>query len=233
MDDAEWFASADAVAMLRSLFPLPGPHSTHDNTRLVRLYLAACCRRQWPFLPWACRRMVELAELHADNAVPAPLIEPLAPLAVSLPGYAEPPVDWNELTGAVRWQVGDSRDDPPKPFRSAEHWEQTARLIAFLYYRELPPFQQVRAAYHHADFVRDLFSPTLRSVPFGPRWRSDAAVALAETMYATNTFDRMSILADALEEAGCDESTVLHRCRDDAVPHVRGCWVVDLLLGKN
>lgn len=42
---------------------------------------------------------------------------------------------------------------------------------------------------------------------------------------------QLAILADALEDAGCDNADILDHCRSDG-PHVRGCWVVDLLLGK-
>ncbi|OWK45372.1 hypothetical protein FRUB_01703 [Fimbriiglobus ruber] len=56
-------------------------------------------------------------------------------------------------------------------------------------------------------------------------------VALACGIYQERAFDRMPILADALQDAGCDSDDILAHCRGDG-PHVRGCWVVDLLLGK-
>ncbi len=55
--------------------------------------------------------------------------------------------------------------------------------------------------------------------------------ALAEAVYEERAFDRLPILADALEDAGCSDSAVLNHCRQPGV-HVRGCWVVDLLLGR-
>jgi hypothetical protein len=55
--------------------------------------------------------------------------------------------------------------------------------------------------------------------------------ALAEAIYADRAFDRMPVLADALEEAGCSDDQILSHCRGEG-PHVRGCWVVDLVLGK-
>jgi len=51
-------------------------------------------------------------------------------------------------------------------------------------------------------------------------------------MYESRDFAPMPVLADALEEAGCDDAAVLAHCRDPQAPHVRGCWVVDLVLGK-
>ncbi|MBP3956251.1 hypothetical protein J8F10_13255 [Gemmata sp. G18] len=71
-----------------------------------------------------------------------------------------------------------------------------------------------------------------RPVPFSPSWRTSTAVALAAQMYESREFGAMPILADALQDAGCDNADVLSHCRDAGAPHVRGCWVVDLLLGK-
>jgi hypothetical protein len=51
-------------------------------------------------------------------------------------------------------------------------------------------------------------------------------------MYDSREFSAMPILADALQDAGCDNDEVLSHCRDPNADHVRGCWVVDLVLGK-
>jgi len=57
-------------------------------------------------------------------------------------------------------------------------------------------------------------------------------VSLARTMYEAREFGAMPILADALQDAGCDNDDILSHCRDANQVHVRGCWVVDLVLGK-
>jgi hypothetical protein len=62
-------------------------------------------------------------------------------------------------------------------------------------------------------------------------WNDGAVVKLAESIYTERAFDRLPILADALEDAGCTDAAVLDHCRGPG-PHVRGCWVVDLVLGK-
>jgi hypothetical protein len=80
--------------------------------------------------------------------------------------------------------------------------------------------------------LRDIFGNPFRPVSFSPEWRTDTAVALARTMYESRDFSAMPILADALQEAGCDGDAVLTHCRDTGQVHVRGCWVVDLVLGK-
>ncbi|MBP3958436.1 hypothetical protein J8F10_24575 [Gemmata sp. G18] len=80
--------------------------------------------------------------------------------------------------------------------------------------------------------MRDIFGPlSFRSVIFSPSWRTSTAVALASQMYESRDFSAMPILADALQDAGCDSAEVLDHCRGLG-PHVRGCWVVDLVLGK-
>ncbi|MBP3958538.1 hypothetical protein J8F10_25090 [Gemmata sp. G18] len=76
-----------------------------------------------------------------------------------------------------------------------------------------------------------MFGNPFRTVAFDPAWRTSDVVALAEGIYADHAFDRMPILADALQDAGCDNANVLMHCREGSV-HARGCWVVDLILGK-
>lgn len=68
-------------------------------------------------------------------------------------------------------------------------------------------------------------------VALAPEWRTETAVAIARGMCASGDFGAMPVLADALEDAGCDDYTLLDHCRGPC-PHVRGCWVVDLVLGK-
>jgi hypothetical protein len=71
-----------------------------------------------------------------------------------------------------------------------------------------------------------------RPIAFNPAWRTDTALSLANQMYDSRDFGAMPILADALQDAGCEDGAILQHCRDAKQPHVRGCWVVDLVLGK-
>jgi hypothetical protein len=64
------------------------------------------------------------------------------------------------------------------------------------------------------------------------QWGTDTVVTLAAQMYESRDFGAMPILADALQDAGCDSEEMLNHCRDEKATHVRGCWVVDLVLGK-
>jgi hypothetical protein len=79
--------------------------------------------------------------------------------------------------------------------------------------------------------MREFFNPQWGPLPSQAAWRTDTVVALARQMYDSRDFRAMPILADALQDAGCDNDEVLNHCRAGAV-HFRGCWVVDLVLGK-
>ncbi|MFO0824519.1 MAG: hypothetical protein U0792_15615 [Gemmataceae bacterium] len=84
-----------------------------------------------------------------------------------------------------------------------------------------------------AQLIREIFGNPFRPVVFAPEWRSDTALSLAKHIYETRDFAQMPILADALQDAGCDNADILSHCRDANQVHVRGCWVVDLVLGKS
>jgi hypothetical protein len=64
-----------------------------------------------------------------------------------------------------------------------------------------------------------------------PRWVSDDVARLATVVYDSCDFSRLPELADALEDAGCADADLLAHCRGRG-PHVRGCWAVDLVFGK-
>jgi hypothetical protein len=81
------------------------------------------------------------------------------------------------------------------------------------------------------QMLRDLFGNPFRSVALAPVWLTSRVVALAQAIHDERAFDRLPVLADALEEAGCHDEHILGHCRGPG-PHVRGCWLVDLILGK-
>ena len=108
----------------------------------------------------------------------------------------------------------------------------------FLIDRDLEVMEAERlalmAAFSNTQCVllREIFGNPFQPVAFDPAWRTDTAVSLARQMYESREFSAMPILADALQDAGCENSDILNHCRDANATHVRGCWVVDLLLGK-
>lgn len=79
--------------------------------------------------------------------------------------------------------------------------------------------------------IRDIFGNPFRPISFDPSWRTETAFTLVRQMNDSRDFSAMPILADALQDAGCDNEDILTHCREPG-EHVRGCWVVDLVLGR-
>jgi hypothetical protein len=80
--------------------------------------------------------------------------------------------------------------------------------------------------------ILDIIGNPFRPLTLDLAWQTSTAVLLARGMYESRDFSAMPILADALQDAGCDNDDVLGHCRVPG-PHVRGCWVIDLVLGKS
>jgi hypothetical protein len=79
--------------------------------------------------------------------------------------------------------------------------------------------------------LREMFGNPFRPLTLNPSWLTSTVLALAQQIYDSRDFSPMPILADALQDAGCDNEDILNHCRHPG-EHVRGCFVVDLLLGK-
>jgi hypothetical protein len=79
--------------------------------------------------------------------------------------------------------------------------------------------------------LRDIFGIPFRPVTVDPSWLTCDVVRLAQAIYHDRGFNRLPALVDTLERAGCTNADILAHCREPG-PHVWGCWVVDLLLGK-
>jgi hypothetical protein len=90
----------------------------------------------------------------------------------------------------------------------------------------------------YCQLLREVFGNPFRRFTPDPTWLSATLVSLAEAAYADRPLpdghldsSRLPVLADALEDAGCNNAEILAHCRGPG-PHVRGCWIVDLLLGN-
>ncbi|MCE9568372.1 MAG: hypothetical protein K8U57_40750 [Planctomycetes bacterium] len=79
--------------------------------------------------------------------------------------------------------------------------------------------------------MRDIFGNPFRPVALDQSWLTSTVVAIAQGLYESRDFSPMPILADALQDADCENCDVLNHCRQLG-EHVRGCWVIDALLGK-
>ncbi len=108
----------------------------------------------------------------------------------------------------------------------------------------LRPFPFYGSEPREEDLLRDVFGNPFAPIPvIDPAWLTSTVTALAKGIYEERAFDRMPILADALQDAGCTDEAILTHCRGSGPlggmgaippcnPHIRGCWVIDLLLGK-
>jgi hypothetical protein len=210
MTEAEWRASESPVAMLNHL-------RVETFSRRAVLYALAVCGRRPELTTGPLRRWVAVAERVAD-----------APGRDAFVGVQLPAED-AACRLAERGRPG-----------TRGHYAGVADAVAgswrsFLGECDLPnptPPGEVEAARRaNAALVRDIFGNPFRPVAFAPEWRTDTAVTLARQMYDARDFSAMPILADALQDAGCDSDDILDHCRGPG-PHVRGCWVCDLVLGK-
>ena len=206
------------------------------SRRKLRLFASGCCReRLWPLLTdKRSRQAVEVAERYADGAADWPALR-AAHAAACAAGEAirrthvpRPAADFSVTVAANAAQAA----------AMTAHRQSGARGVAGLvfstvYYgvglNDEARRDAERAA--HLELVRCVFGDTLRPVAFDPAWRTPAAVALARTAYEERRFQELPLLADALEEAGCTDEAILEHCCNPG-PHIRGCWAVDLVLGK-
>lgn len=232
MTEAEWFASVDPDPMVAAFTAVATP-------RKLRLFAAACCRRIWgAMLDPRARRAVEVAEQFADGQVkPRALASAhrAAAAAFEDSGYAEDDPDADSAT--VEWASRAAEHaSAADPWDALDAMAQAAWVVANGDYEGRPAgngSELLEAAERaaQAGLVRDVFGNPFRPVAFDQVWRFPAAVVLASAVYESRAFDRMPALATTLEQGGCRVPELLAHCREPG-PHVRGCWVVDLVLGR-
>jgi hypothetical protein len=223
MRQVEWLTSSDPVRMLAGHRKL-----TKLSVRKARLFCVACCRYVAHHM-WAeaSRLAMEVAERYADGEATAEeaetAYEDVFRASASVFGRYRSSWDYDVLDEPDRAMVlantcaMDSCDSYP----DADSASRSAAEIA----------QIDRTIHPQPELLRCIFGNPFRPVGFDPAWRTSTAVGLADAIYADRAFDRLPILADALQDAGCEDAAILGHCRGDG-PHVRGCWVVDLVLGK-
>lgn len=218
MTEAEWLECANPPAMLSFLVLRSG---RNVSDRKLRLFGCACCRLIWHPPP---DEKVQGFLVAVENHPAGPNGEPeLWPLIAASKGLDK---NWG----------------PTQAWRAIEH-------LGWSYYRDVPFQSAITVGLEvagrmrdqgvsvevvrdvHSSLVRDIFTSPFRPVTLDPAWLTPAVRSLAQTTYDDRAFDTLPILGDALEEAGCTNPDILEHCRGPG-KHVLGCWVLDLLLGK-
>src|SRR5687768_13740514 len=148
----------------------------------------------------------------------------LVEIVTALEQFADGHLSFEQLR-ATHERLYTNRYPPPHrwPPRTAIRWVVSAEALAA---------DRIEERMGQTALLKDVFGNPFRPVTFDPSWRTTTAVQLAGQMYEAREFAAMPILADALQDAGCEDAGVLGHCRDPQQVHVRGCWVVDLVLGK-
>jgi hypothetical protein len=208
MTEAEWLAATDPSAMLESLLG-------NSSDRKLRLFNCYCCRRLSSAVRgYMDRAVLEAAEHFAEVNISSEEMEAKRDMwydfhhPYPLPGTWQRALDLTTMTDS----------------------QIRIRLIAATV--ALSSSDQKNEAAVQANLLRELFGPfPFSPVILNPSWLTSTVLALARGIYQEKAFDRMPILADALQDAGCDNEEILNHCRQQG-EHVRGCWVVDLLLNK-
>jgi hypothetical protein len=245
---ADWLDSVSVSELHYHLCGLPA--------RKLHLLTAALLRRVWDRLPFHTRIAVEATEKFADGRMTAHELARLrsTDLLESCEGL------WLGADGSEQDEqlIGMGCLDCPWCDRVAAEYECRAAdkgyaLDGVRAAVDQPAWSAVRAALHAREIVawgaagegdvtdgkgegraqhevlREIVGPGAPD-PRWPQWRTSDVLALGRAVHRDQVYDGMPILADALQDAGCDDEMVLAHCRE-GTGHVRGCWVVDLAMG--
>jgi hypothetical protein len=246
MDEQEWWASDDPTSLLQWL-----QDSKQLNDRKSRLFGVACCRRVWHLLrDERSRRAVEVAEQAADGQCGQEEIMAAWGPAWNAANEAheramEAEMEAETNSEDASWDVESAAVAAGNALAGAVLATADSVLAAVCNAADSAlgavrnatgaVNEDLRAAEqgHQAAAVRDLVGPLpFRSVRIDPAWRTPVVLALATSIYDERRFEDLPVLADALEESGCSDIEILAHCRSQQQPHARGCWCLDLLLGR-
>jgi len=222
---------------------------TRESGRKLRLFALACCERVADLIAdQRSRAAILFAERCVEVGVARRKGRPDALRAAELVCM--------EYENA-RWRVSDEREKArllvasnaaraakatlePDAWLSAD-WASgfaaNARAWEWIISHEpdtLPEFNQVAKHPEEQEqilLLRDIVGNPFRPVTAAPSWLTPTVIDIANNVYESRDFSPMPILADALQDAGCDNEEVLNHCRGPG-PHLRGCWVVDAVLNK-
>jgi hypothetical protein len=252
--EKQWLRCANAQRMLGYF------QARRFSSRKLRLFAVACCSRLAARLgDERMREAVRVAELYADGRADAVALQSArtaakqaseelefgpAHLLADACAAAALPTAKDAARKAALWAAF-SCDDRLYPVAGEPEtlaslgkglWNLGVcfgRLVSSVALR-LHSWDRVPENCAQAQLLHDIVGNPFRRPSVDAlwlRWNDACVPRLAGTIYDQETFDLMPILADALEDAGCANPEVLGHCRTPGV-HVRGCWVLDLILGK-
>lgn len=245
MTEAEWDDIFDPIKKLEFV-------AGSASERKLLLFAVACCRRIWHlYSDVRCQRAVEAAELYAEGRLARG--EVLRAANDAERACVEAHTDKVEIARRIDGRF--SRDHYPPYLRarlrkylaqSAERFGCAAPVAADCAARytryaagDRSPLSLFGMSPEHDPegcaqdaLLRDIFGNPFRPVTLDRACLSPTAVFLARIIYDERAFDRLPELAALLDSAGCMNADVLEHCRTPG-QHVRGCWAVDLLLGKS
>ena len=222
--DAEWLSCDDPTPMLAYL-------EGKASDRKLRLFAVACCRRVWEALNEDGRRAVEAAEGFADGLIAVNELRDSG-LAARLPVddyYDRANLGGHGVVLTGHLAASESAFITCSPSFTLAASDRTAQFALLARGDPSESLMQCRLL---RDIIGNPFhlSPPVSFAVLA--WNDGIVRKMAQVVYEERAFDRLPILADALEDAGCTDGEILAHCRGPG-PHVRGCWVVDLLLGRS
>jgi hypothetical protein len=225
MTESDWWACKEPQKMLVTL-----QATGKASDRKLRLFACACVRQALPLMAERRNRLaVEVMERFADaQAGEADRVRAEAAARGSAGAAGADYAAW--------WMLASVEDACGI---AATVSRITAKAAARSRSRGGPLLNFFAERVLQADLLRDVFFNPFRATPTIAEgvlaWNSSCVVQLATGTYEDRDFsqERMGVLADALEEAGVSDAEVLGHCRDRQAVHVRGCWLVDAILGKS
>jgi hypothetical protein len=202
--------------------------------RKLHLLACACCRYIWHLLTEErARKALEVCERYENQPIDRVALE-AAGYATSAASSASKHYPGREacraVWGAVQVALGCSKWLGSVFIAARVALRARAKAAGCDVLRAELGFRR-----DQVHIIRDVFGNPFRPVTLEPIWlvwRDRTVCRLAQAIYDERRFADLPILADALEDAGCDNADILDHCRRPG-EHVRGCWVVDALLGKS
>ena len=213
MTEAEWLHHDEPDAMLEFV-------GKRLADRKLLLIVCGCCRVRSTYESGAAY-MAEMFEKAADRSLDAHA-------KMSMMSTFNELMQGNMLTFALRAMSGSEG--------SCLSLARTAiGMIRQLEQQQSTPQETpiaARKCENQANVVREIVGNPFSQNEFDPQWRTSTVHDLTVTIDDERSWQKLPILADALEDAGCDDIEMLNHCRSEHAIHHRGCWVIDSILGR-